>query len=144
MGSLFISLVIDALSLGGCILSLRRRLSFFHPAFYYFFFHVYEITIPAWQIYRGGSVMYEGMRGYMAITPDEFVRAIAYADVAVAMFSVGSLLGPPIAFGWKAPWRGTGYLLSSRLTVLLLATLLPFSLYFFAATRISPDAESLL
>jgi hypothetical protein len=144
MGSLFVWLAIDALSLGGCIFSLRRRLSFFHPAFYYLFFHLYVITIPAWQIYFGGSVMYEGMRGHMAITPDEFARAIAYADLALAMFSVGTLLGPRIAFARKARPRGTGYVLSGRLTILLLAILLPFSLYFFAVTRSSLDAQSLL
>ena len=144
MGSLFVWLAIDALSLGGSILWLRRRLSFLHPAFYYLFFHLYVITIPAWQVYLGGSVMYEGMSGYMAIRPDEFARAIAYADLALAMFSVGTLLGPRIAFAWKARPRGTGYVLSGRLTVLLLAILLPFSLYFFAARRSGLEAEWLL
>jgi len=144
MGSLFVWLATDALSLGGCIFSLRRRLSFFHPAFYYFFFHLYVITIPAWQIYSGGSVMYEGMRGYTAIRPDEFARAIAYADLALAMFSVGMLIGPRVAFAWKAHRRGTGYVLSGRLVILLLVILLPFGLYFFAARRIGLGSESLL
>lgn len=140
----FVLLAIDALSLGGCIFSLRRRLSFFHPAFYYFFFHLYVITIPAWEVYLGGSVLYEGMSGYMTIRPDEFAQAIAYADLALAMFSVGTLLGPRIAFAWKARPRGTGYVVSQRFTILLLAILLPFSLYFFAARRSGLDAESLL
>src|SRR2546430_11005881 len=114
MGSLFISLVIDALSLGGSILSLRRRLSFFHPAFYYLFFHLYVITIPAWQVYLGGSGMYEGMSGYLAIRPYEFTRAIAYADLALAMFSGWTLLVPRIPFAAKSRPRRQRHVLRCR------------------------------
>jgi hypothetical protein len=92
MSGLVLNLAVDAIVVILCLRLLWRQLSFVHPVTMYIFFHVYCFSWRAWALYSGSTPMYGDQPQYQAITVDEFIRALYFADAALVAISVGALV----------------------------------------------------
>jgi len=69
-----------------------QRMAFWHPLTAYLLFHLYSFSYRAFNIYAGSPLMYEGQANAEAITIAEINRALLWADIALIVFVVASLL----------------------------------------------------
>ena len=67
-----------------------RRMSFWHPLTIYLLFHLYSFSYRLFQILGGAPLMYTGQVNAEAITPEEIIRAILWADAALLLFVAAS------------------------------------------------------
>jgi hypothetical protein len=67
-----------------------RRMAFWHPLTAYLLFHLYSFTYRLFQIIGGAPLMYTGQANAEAITPEEIIRAILWADAALLLFVAAS------------------------------------------------------
>jgi hypothetical protein len=72
------------------IVLMFRRMAFWHPLTGYLLFHLYSFTYRLFQIVGGSPLMYTGQANAEAITPDEIIRAMLWADVALILFVAAS------------------------------------------------------
>ncbi|MEY4085975.1 MAG: hypothetical protein RLZZ405_163 [Verrucomicrobiota bacterium] len=90
MTALLPYLLVDAVVLIGAVVLLGSRLSFWHPATTYLLFHAYSFSVRAWQLYDGASPMYAENGAFDVIRPEEFQRALLFADAALVVFVVAA------------------------------------------------------
>lgn len=95
MNQLLPYVLLDGAIVVGIILLSLRILTFFHPLLYYIVFHLFAISSRAWELLGGRYPMYYGyvnVRYYSAVRPEEFTRALIYADAGLIFFFVGCIL----------------------------------------------------
>jgi hypothetical protein len=72
------------------IIVMFRRMAFWHPLTAYLLFHLYSFTYRLFQIVGGSPLMYTGQANAEAITPDEIIRAMLWADAGLFFFAAAS------------------------------------------------------
>ncbi|NBX33754.1 hypothetical protein EBR16_00035 [bacterium] len=92
MAALLPYLLLDAVLLIGVVVLLGSRLSFWHPVTTYLLFHAYSFSARAWQLYDGASPMYADNAAFDIIRPEEFQRALLFADLALVVFAAAAFL----------------------------------------------------
>jgi len=81
--SLIPYLIADITLLVVIVLMMVRNLTFWHPLTVYLFFHAYSFTWRVIQLISGAVPMYGNTKNFDVIRPEEFERAIIWADVAL-------------------------------------------------------------
>jgi len=143
MPSLLPYLLLDAVLLLGATAYLLSRLSFWHPVTTYLIFHAYSFSGRAWQLYDGALPMYAENMAFDVIRPEEFQRAMLFADVALVGFIVGA------AFAHRRFERGAHEPVPRRLinrTVVfgIVAVCLPVGFYVFLTSKSGGFTENFL
>jgi hypothetical protein len=90
--SLLPYLLLDVVVVTTVIILMFQRMAFWHPLTAYLLFHLYSFSYRAFNIYSGSPLMYEGQANAEAVTIDEINRALLWADIALIVFVVASLL----------------------------------------------------
>jgi len=72
------------------IVLMFRRMAFWHPLTIYLLFHLYSFSYRLFQILNGAPLMYAGQANAEAITPEEIIRAMLWADAALILFVAAS------------------------------------------------------
>lgn len=101
MDSLIPYLIADITLLVVIVLMMVRNLTFWHPLTVYLFFHAYSFTWRVIQLISGATPMYGNSLNLEVIRPEEFERAIIWADVALICFTTGAAFAQS-QFRWKA------------------------------------------
>lgn len=89
MESLIPYLILDVCLLVGLGLWLHSKLTFWHPATVYLFFHAYSFTWRAIGLVSGAPPMYAQNLAAESIAAAEYERALLWADIGLVMFCVG-------------------------------------------------------
>jgi hypothetical protein len=82
--------LVDVAVVIAVIVLMFRRMAFWHPLTAYLLFHLYSFTYRLFQILGGSPLMYTGQPNAEAISPDEIIRAILWADAALIFFVAAS------------------------------------------------------
>jgi len=82
-------LLLDVLVVTTVVFFMFRRLAFWHPLTGYLLFHLYSFSYRLFQLFSGAPPMYALGD---SITPEEFSRAMIWADIALIVFAVASWL----------------------------------------------------
>jgi hypothetical protein len=90
LDSLIPYFLLDLFVVALVIVLMFRRMAFWHPLTGYLLFHLYSFTYRLFQIVGGSPLMYTGQANAEAITPDEIIRAMLWADVALILFVAAS------------------------------------------------------
>jgi hypothetical protein len=99
--SLIPYLIADITLLVVIVLMMVRNLTFWHPLTVYLFFHAYSFTWRVIQLISGAVPMYGNTKNFDVIRPEEFERAIIWADVALLCFTFGAAFAQSY-FRWKS------------------------------------------
>ena len=89
MDSLLPYLLLDVIVVATVIFLMFRRMAFWHPLTGYLLFHLYSFSYRLFQLISGAPPMYALGD---SITPEEFSRAMIWADIALIVFAVASWL----------------------------------------------------
>jgi len=90
LDSLIPYFLVDVFVVIAVVVLMFRRMSFWHPLTIYLLFHFYSFTYRLIQILGGAPLMYTGQANAEAITPDEIIRAMHWADAALLLFVAAS------------------------------------------------------
>jgi hypothetical protein len=90
LDSLIPYFLVDVAVVIAVIVLMFRRMAFWHPLTAYLLFHLYSFTYRLFQILGGSPLMYTGQPNAEAISPDEIIRAILWADAALIFFVAAS------------------------------------------------------
>ena len=90
MDSLIPYFLLDVFVVLAVVVLMFRRMSFWHPLTIYLLFHLYSFSYRLFQILGGAPLMYTGQVNAEAITPEEIIRAILWADAALLLFVAAS------------------------------------------------------
>ena len=90
MDSLIPYFLVDVFVVIAVVVLMFRRMSFWHPLTIYLLFHLYSFSYRLFQILGGAPLMYTGQVNAEAITPEEIIRAILWADAALLLFVAAS------------------------------------------------------
>jgi hypothetical protein len=90
LDSLIPYFLVDVAVVIAVIVLMFRRMAFWHPLTAYLLFHLYSFTFRLFQILGGSPLMYTGQANAEAITPDEIIRAMLWADAALILFVAAS------------------------------------------------------
>lgn len=90
MDSLIPYFLVDVAVVIAVIFLMFRRMAFWHPLTAYLLFHLYSFTYRLFQILSGSPLMYTGQANAEAITPEEIIRAMLWADAALILFVAAS------------------------------------------------------
>lgn len=90
MDSLIPYFLLDLFVVALVIIVMFRRMAFWHPLTAYLLFHLYSFTYRLFQIVGGSPLMYTGQANAEAITPDEIIRAMLWADAGLILFVAAS------------------------------------------------------
>jgi len=82
--------LVDVAVVIAVIFLMFRRMAFWHPLTAYLLFHLYSFTYRLFQILSGSPLMYTGQANAEAITPEEIIRAMLWADAALILFVAAS------------------------------------------------------
>ena len=134
MSALLPYLLLDALLLLGVAVLLGSRLSFWHPATTYLLFHAYSFTARAWQLYDGASPMYADNGAFDVIRPEEFQRALLFADLALVAFAAAVYLAHR-RFERLAHEPIQRRRISKAIVLVVAAVCLPVGFYVFFASK---------
>ncbi len=86
-------LILDSVSIVFSVFLLYRYISFFHPLFFYLFFHIYSFSLRFINIVIFDyPLMYSGVLQARTIQIEEIYRAMFWADIALILFSIGCYL----------------------------------------------------
>lgn len=86
-------LILDSVSIVFSVFLLYRYISFFHPLFFYLFFHIYSFSLRFIDIVIFDyPLMYSGVLQAKTIQIEEIYRAMFWADIALILFSIGCYL----------------------------------------------------
>lgn len=86
-------LILDSVSIIFSVFLLYRYISFFHPLFFYLFFHIYSFSLRFIDIVIFDyPLMYSGVLQAKTIQIEEIYRAMFWADIALILFSIGCYL----------------------------------------------------
>ena len=90
MDSLIPYFLVDVFVVIAVVVLMFRRMSFWHPLTIYLLFHLYSFSYRLFQILGGAPLMYTGQVNAEAITPEEIIRAMLWADAALLLFVAAS------------------------------------------------------
>ena len=90
MDSLIPYFLVDVFVVITVIVLMFRRMAFWHPLTIYLLFHLYSFSYRLFQILGGAPLMYTGQANAEAITPEEIMRAMLWADAALLLFVAAS------------------------------------------------------
>ena len=90
MDSLIPYFLVDVAVVIAVIVLMFRRMAFWHPLTAYLLFHLYSFTYRLFQILGGSPLMYTGQPNAEAISPEEIIRAMLWADAALIFFVAAS------------------------------------------------------
>jgi hypothetical protein len=90
LDSLIPYFLVDAFVVTAVVVVMFRRMAFWHPLTIYLLFHLYSFSYRLFQIIGGAPLMYTGQVNAEAITPEEIIRAILWADAALLLFVAAS------------------------------------------------------
>ena len=90
MDSLIPYFLVDVFVVIAVVVLMFRRMAFWHPLTIYLLFHLYSFTYRLFQILGGAPLMYTGQANAEAITPEEIMRAMLWADAALLLFVAAS------------------------------------------------------
>jgi hypothetical protein len=83
-------LILDSISIIFSVFLLYKYISFFHPLFFYLFFHIYSFSLRFIDIVLFDyPLMYSGVLQAKTIQIEEVYRAMFWADIALILFSIG-------------------------------------------------------
>jgi hypothetical protein len=116
------------------IVLMFRRMAFWHPLTAYLLFHLYSFTYRLFQIIGGSPLMYTGQANAEAITPDEIIRAILWADVALIFFVAASWWAHQV-FEAKSAQPVERRVLNPNIAKVIGLLCLPVGAYFFYVVK---------
>jgi hypothetical protein len=90
LDSLIPYFLVDVFVVITVIVLMFRRMAFWHPLTIYLLFHLYSFSYRLFQILGGAPLMYTGQANAEAITPEEIMRAMLWADAALLLFVAAS------------------------------------------------------
>jgi hypothetical protein len=90
LDSLIPYFLVDVAVVIAVIVLMFRRMAFWHPLTAYLLFHLYSFTYRLFQILGGSPLMYTGQANAEAISPDEIIRAMLWADAGLIFFVAAS------------------------------------------------------
>jgi hypothetical protein len=116
------------------IVLMFRRMAFWHPLTAYLLFHLYSFTYRLFQILGGSPLMYTGQANAEAITPDEIIRAMLWADVALILFVAASWWAHQV-FEVKSGQPVERRVLNQKIAKFIGLLCLPVGAYFFYVVK---------
>jgi hypothetical protein len=118
------------------IVVMFRRMAFWHPLTAYLLFHLYSFTYRLFQIIGGSPLMYTGQANAEAITPDEIIRAMLWADAALILFVAASWWAH-LVFEAKSAQPVERRVLNPNIAKVIGLLCLPLGAYFFYVVKTS-------
>jgi hypothetical protein len=143
MAALLPYLLLDAALLIGVVALLGSRLSFWHPVTTYLLFHAYSFSARGWQLHDGASPMYADNSAFDVIRPEEFQRALLFADLALVVFAAAAFLAHR-RFERHADAPIPRRRISRGIMFTIAAICLPVGFYVFLTAKTSGFAENAL
>ena len=135
MDSLLPYLALDVLVVAVVICLMFRRLAFWHPLTAYLFFHLYSFTYRAAKLASGSvTPLYTGIQNAEVITADELSRALLWADVGLAVFTLAAWFAH-LRFEATVERPTVRRVLNPNIAKFLGVACLPVGLYFFYALK---------
>jgi hypothetical protein len=132
--SLLLFLLFDVVVVTTVIILMFQRMAFWHPLTAYLLFHLYSFSYRAFNIYAGSPLMYEGQANAEAITIAEINRALLWADIALIVFVVASLLAH-LNFDAKASQPVVRRVMNPNIARAIGILCLPVGAYFLYAIK---------
>jgi len=116
------------------IVLMFRRMAFWHPLTAYLLFHLYSFTYRLFQIIGGSPLMYTGQANAEAITPEEIIRAMLWADAGLIFFVAASWWAH-LVFEAKSDQPVERRVLNPNIAKGIGLICLPLGAYFFYVVR---------
>jgi hypothetical protein len=134
LDSLIPYFLVDVAVVIAVIVLMFRRMAFWHPLTAYLLFHLYSFTYRLFQILGGSPLMYTGQANAEAITPDEIIRAMLWADAALILFVAASWWAHMV-FEAKATQPIERRVLNPNIAKAIGLLCLPVGAYFFYVVK---------
>jgi len=116
------------------IVLMFRRMAFWHPLTGYLLFHLYSFTYRLFQIVGGSPLMYTGQANAEAITPEEIIRAMLWADAGLFFFAAASWWAH-LVFEAKSAQPVERRVLNPNIAKFIGLLCLPLGAYFFYVVK---------
>ena len=142
MDSLIPYFLLDLFVVALVIVLMFRRMAFWHPLTAYLLFHLYSFTYRLFQIVGGSPLMYTGQANAEAITPDEIIRAMLWADAALILFVAASWWAHMV-FEVKSDQPVERRVLNPNIAKFIGLLCLPLGAYFFYTVKTAGLALSI-
>ena len=134
MDSLIPYFLLDLFVVALVIIVMFRRMAFWHPLTAYLLFHLYSFTYRLFQIVGGSPLMYTGQANAEAITPDEIIRAMLWADAGLILFVAASWWAH-LVFEAKSDQPVERRVLNPNIAKFIGLLCLPLGAYFFYVVK---------
>ena len=134
MDSLIPYLLLDLGVVALVIVMMFRRMAFWHPLTAYLLFHLYSFTYRLFQIVGGSPLMYTGQANAEAITPEEIIRAMLWADAGLILFVAASWWAH-LVFEAKSDQPVERRVLNPNIAKFIGLLCLPLGAYFFYVVK---------
>jgi hypothetical protein len=134
LDSLIPYFLVDLAVVIAVIVMMFRRMAFWHPLTAYLLFHLYSFTYRLFQIIGGSPLMYTGQANAEAITPEEIIRAMLWADAALIFFAAASWWAHTV-FEAKAAQPIERRVLNPNIAKFIGLLCLPLGAYFFYVVK---------
>jgi hypothetical protein len=134
LDSLIPYFLVDLAVVIAVIVMMFRRMAFWHPLTAYLLFHLYSFTYRLFQIVGGSPLMYTGQANAEAITPEEIIRAMLWADAALIFFAAASWWAH-LVFEAKAAQPIERRVLNPNIAKFIGLLCLPLGAYFFYVVK---------
>ena len=134
MDSLIPYFLVDLAVVIAVIVLMFRRMAFWHPLTAYLLFHLYSFTYRLFQIIGGSPLMYTGQANAEAITPEEIIRAMLWADAGLIFFVAASWWAH-LVFEAKSDQPVERRVLNPNIAKGIGLICLPLGAYFFYVVR---------
>ena len=134
MDSLIPYLLLDLGVVALVIVMMFRRMAFWHPLTAYLLFHLYSFTYRLFQIVGGSPLMYTGQANAEAITPEEIIRAMLWADAGLILFVAASWWAH-LAFEAKSDQPVERRVLNPNIAKFIGLLCFPLGAYFFYVVK---------
>ena len=142
MDSLIPYFLLDLFVVALVIVLMFRRMAFWHPLTAYLLFHLYSFTYRLFQIVGGSPLMYTGQANAEAITPDEIIRAMLWADAGLILFVAASWWAH-LVFEAKSDQPVERRVLNPNIAKFIGLLCLPLGAYFFYTVKTAGLALSI-
>ncbi|MDD2675756.1 MAG: O-antigen ligase [Flavobacterium sp.] len=92
-----INFIFDIICLVFSAYLLRKDINFFHPMFFYLFFHIYSFSYRYLEVkFLGGDILYQNSIYLQAVSLSELNKGLFWADISLLFFSFGCILSNKI------------------------------------------------
>lgn len=134
MDSLIPYLLLDLGVVALVIVLMFQWMAFWHPLTAYLLFHLYSFTYRLFQIVGGSPLMYTGQANAEAITPEEIIRAMLWADAGLILFVAASWWAHRV-FEAKSDQPVERRVLNPNIAKFIGLLCLPLGAYFFYVVK---------